>query len=80
MPVQIAEIRQTGYIPLSLRKSSESFTRRMDVESEHTSRTWQTSESMDESSHRTHRVGRIFSEWRRTDSVGHSWHRKGITK
>lgn len=79
MPVQIAEERRSGYIPLSLQKNSLSFTHRMAAESEHEARTWQTSENTDGFSPKKRMAGKTLKEWRRTDNVEHCWHKKDTT-
>ena len=77
MPVQIAEVRATGYIPQQLKKNGSMM---MGVKDSATSHNMKNiSSQKDESSQKQLQAGETLRRWQRTDNEGHSYHRGGIT-
>lgn len=79
MPVQIAEVRATGYIPQQFKKSSGSLQVRTVRESQQENKIPSILKNMDEFSLKKQADGETFRGWRRTDNAEHSWPRKVIT-
>lgn len=74
MPVQIAEVRATGYIPQALKKSGYTMMAGKDLAAFRSTRN--ISSQKEEFSQKPQADGQILRKWQRKDNAEHSWPRK----